>query len=242
MGLQVILAGMTPRTLEKLLMHLVKLSEVEHILVADTISRLASMLSSQHIDLLFISQPFLQEDMPLLPFIVVGETPDIHQVCNAYIRGAKGYILEDVSEGGLGFIVHAVAQRKEYKFFLNADTTYELLHEATDILIPVTDIGNLSPREQEVLYLLHDGLLNKDVAKQLDIDDVTVRTYIARIKRKLDVATRHQILKLRLPQRPTNPPRVIRRNGGNDFWHVGKIIGLLIVFCGFADYAYLWVH
>lgn len=205
MGLHIVLAKSKLCTLEKLHIHLKKWSEVEHILVASSISELGYFLTTWHVDLLFLHQSLLEETLALLlpTFVVIAETPDANQVINAYIRGAKGYILEDVSEGGLGFIVHAVAQGKEQKFFLNADTTYELLREATDAFIPVTDISSLTPREQEILYLLHDGMLNKDIAKQLSIGETTVRTHVATIERKLN-ATRYEILKLRLPKSPIN--------------------------------------
>lgn len=204
MGLKVVLAGLKACTLEKFETGLTKLPNVECVLVASIIPELTPLLLSPPIDLLFIHQSFLQEDVPLPPFVVVGETPDTKQVLTAYNRGAQGYILEDVSEGGLGFMVHAVVEGKNQKFFLNADTTYELLREATDAFIPVIDISGLTSREQEVLYLLHDGLKNNGIAKQLFISDATVRTHIATIERKLN-ATCYEILKLRLPKRPTNP-------------------------------------
>jgi DNA-binding NarL/FixJ family response regulator len=49
---------------------------------------------------------------------------------------------------------------------------------------------NLSPREQEVLDFLSQGLLYKEISEKLGIGYETVHTYIRRIYEKLQVRTR----------------------------------------------------
>jgi len=124
MGLHVALAGLKSLMNETFCTQLEELPEVERILIASTILEVEYLLPSQHIDLLFTHQSFLEEDVVLsLPtFIIVGETSDIQQSLSAYQRGAKGYILENISEEGLRFVVRSVAQSKGYKFFLDSDT------------------------------------------------------------------------------------------------------------------------
>lgn len=53
--------------------------------------------------------------------------------------------------------------------------------------------GQLTPREQEVVALLCDGLADKEVAAKLGIGCVTVRTYVARACEKLGAANRTQL-------------------------------------------------
>jgi len=48
----------------------------------------------------------------------------------------------------------------------------------------------LSPREQEVLDLLSQGFMYKEISDKLGISFETVRTYIRRIYEKLHVRTR----------------------------------------------------
>jgi len=50
--------------------------------------------------------------------------------------------------------------------------------------------GSLSPREQEILALLADGLLNKQIAARLGISTNTVKTHLELLFEKLGVATR----------------------------------------------------
>ncbi len=49
---------------------------------------------------------------------------------------------------------------------------------------------NLSEREQQVLDLLSQGLIYKEIAEKLGISYETVHTYIRRIYEKLQVRTR----------------------------------------------------
>ncbi len=51
---------------------------------------------------------------------------------------------------------------------------------------------NLTPREEEVLELLGRGLSNKDIARELDLQEVTIKLHIRGICRKLDSANRTQ--------------------------------------------------
>jgi RNA polymerase sigma factor (sigma-70 family) len=60
--------------------------------------------------------------------------------------------------------------------------------QRTATVAPPTE--NLSQREQEVLDLLSQGFLYKEIADKLGISYETVHTYIRRIYEKLQVRTR----------------------------------------------------
>jgi len=53
---------------------------------------------------------------------------------------------------------------------------------------------HLSPREQEIVRLIAQGLPNKTIAAVLDISQHTVATYIKRLFSKLDVCSRAQMI------------------------------------------------
>jgi DNA-binding NarL/FixJ family response regulator len=54
--------------------------------------------------------------------------------------------------------------------------------------------ASLSPRENEVLLLLSDGLLYKEIAEQLSISIATIRQHIHKIYEKLHVENRTEAL------------------------------------------------
>ena len=55
---------------------------------------------------------------------------------------------------------------------------------------PLSEVEQLSPREQEILGLLAKGCLYKEIVDQLGISLSTVRTHLKRIYDKLHVQTR----------------------------------------------------
>jgi DNA-binding NarL/FixJ family response regulator len=52
----------------------------------------------------------------------------------------------------------------------------------------------LSPREKEIVGLLHQGLPNKAIAEQLSISSHTVKTHIQRIYKKYGVNNKATLL------------------------------------------------
>jgi ATP/maltotriose-dependent transcriptional regulator MalT len=59
-------------------------------------------------------------------------------------------------------------------------------------LRPATGLGDLTAREHEVLTLLARGLSNSPIAEALVISDATVKTHVARVLMKLNLADRVQ--------------------------------------------------
>ncbi|MEM9531343.1 MAG: response regulator transcription factor [Pseudomonadota bacterium] len=57
---------------------------------------------------------------------------------------------------------------------------------------PLPDTDLITPREQEVLVLLAQGLTNKQIARELDLSPNTIKTHVARLFEKLEVERRTQ--------------------------------------------------
>jgi DNA-binding NarL/FixJ family response regulator len=123
----------------------------------------------------------LTEDGPPVVALIPG---DVH-TADAWIAGARGLLLREVSAERLLATLSAVARG-----VLVFDP------ELADALRPPRDLApaalaeELTPRELEVLQLLAQGLSNKAIAYQLDISEHTVKFHVNAIMNKLNAQSR----------------------------------------------------
>jgi len=128
----------------------------------------------------------LKKIMPPVLIIMLTVYEDTENIFDALAAGASGYLLKrttgaelltairDVQRGGSPMTAH-IARKVVQSFQKNA---------------PAQPAENLSEREQQVLDLLSQGLMYKEIADKLQISYETVHTYIRRIYEKLRVRTR----------------------------------------------------
>lgn len=129
----------------------------------------------------------LKEQLPATQVVMLTAHEDTDNIFNALAAGATGYLLKrttrdellaalrEVMAGGSPMTAHIA--RKVVQSFQRKPAAPE-------------PAANLSPREQEVLDLLAQGLIYKEIADRLGVSYETVHTYIRRIYEKLQVRTR----------------------------------------------------
>ena len=129
----------------------------------------------------------LKAQMPELEVLMVTtyEEPDL--IFNSLRAGAKGYVLKSAPPEEL---IQAIRQVHAG----GAPMSMQIARKVVDYftirgrVAPETE--TLSPREQEVLTLLAEGFLYKEISDKLDINVTTVRTHLRRIYEKLHVRSR----------------------------------------------------
>ncbi len=143
---------------------------------------------------LAVSKP----DAELLVFTVFG---DESRLINALQSGATGYVLkgcsgaelieaiEQIREGGAP--ISPLLARMLLKQFRPADRSALAGDLPSDLELPV-----LSDREHEVLRLVAQGYVNKEIAFRLGIGPATVSTHIKNLYKKLAVHTRVQVVRV----------------------------------------------
>lgn len=65
-------------------------------------------------------------------------------------------------------------------------------------------IASLTPQQYKVLNMLNDGLLNKQIAYELDVSEATIKAHMTAIFRKLGVKNRTQAVILLQQTDPDN--------------------------------------
>jgi len=111
------------------------------------------------------------------------------KVFPAIKAGALGYLLKDSDPDDL---VRAVRQVYRGEPSLHPSIARKVLQELSQPVPPRPAPEPLTDREVEVLRLLAKGLGNQELADQLFIAEVTVRTHVSNILSKLHLANRVQ--------------------------------------------------
>ena len=118
--------------------------------------------------------------------------------------GARGYLLKDGSPAEL---VRAIKAVHDGEVFFAPSVSRVIVDQLVEggggVVEPVQ---NLTDREREVLSLIAEGLLNKQIADKLGIGVRTIETHRERIMRKLDIHTVAGLTKYAIAQGMTTMP------------------------------------
>lgn len=132
---------------------------------------------------------WLRTQHPALPVVVVSATSDAGVMRRSVDLGASGFIpksspVEVISEA-IATVLEGEIWLPEAALALDEAT----LSEDEELARRVT---SLTPQQFRVLDMLADGLLNKQIAAELQVSEATVKAHVTAIFRKLGVRSRTQ--------------------------------------------------
>ncbi|MFC4453463.1 response regulator transcription factor [Deinococcus sonorensis] len=120
-----------------------------------------------------------------IEIIALTSVLEDRKVVDAVQAGATGYLLKDTDADALEAAIHAAARGE---VTLHPEAAKRLARE-----LRTPDMReHLTPRETEILKLVAHGRTNKEIARTLTIEEPTVKTHVARILAKLNLASRTQ--------------------------------------------------
>jgi len=105
--------------------------------------------------------------------------------------GAAGVVPHTIDEPEL---LEAIRTAAAGRTVLSTNTLASILR--ADRAAPTDPLEGLSGLERELFYLVGDGLSNGEIAVQLRLSPGTVRNYVSRLLRKLDLRSRAQLVAL----------------------------------------------
>ncbi len=117
------------------------------------------------------------------------------KVFPAIRAGAQGYLLKDIDPNEL---VQAVRDASQGKAQLHPEIAKKLMSAVAanqpgkESPSPVSSLGNLTEREEEVLRLIARGLTNREIAEKMVISEKTVKTHVSNLLGKLGLEDRTQ--------------------------------------------------
>ena len=129
----------------------------------------------------------LRDLAPKTQVLMLTVYRDIKMIFLALQAGACGYLLKRTSGQE---ILDAIAEVRAGGAPMTSEIARLVVRSFQSPLDPPPETAALSPREQEILALLADGLSNKEIAARLTISFFTVRAHLMHIYEKLHVRSR----------------------------------------------------
>jgi two-component system nitrate/nitrite response regulator NarL len=127
---------------------------------------------------------------PVVKIVMLTVSEHDDDVLSALQVGARGYILKGIGGDELISIVRSVKRGESY---VSPDLAARLLVEArsgNSHGAAPDPIDGLTAREEQILKLVSRGLSNKEIGRDLDLQEKTVKHYMTNILQKLQVRNR----------------------------------------------------
>ncbi|WP_336055791.1 response regulator transcription factor [Nitratireductor sp. CH_MIT9313-5] len=125
---------------------------------------------------------------PAVPIVVVSAYDDPQTIRRALDLGASGFISKSSRMDSIKDAVKTVLEGG-----LHAPDDLELGEEADpEISDLIQRIQTLTPQQTRVLAMLAEGLLNKQIAYELNVSEATVKAHVSAVLQKLNVDSRTQ--------------------------------------------------
>ncbi len=131
-------------------------------------------------------QAFIRR-FPVLPVVVLSASTQRSDITRSLEAGAMGFIPKDSSSSAVVNAIRLVLTGNIY-----------VPPVLLDQEVPVTasngtqGSSGLTGRQQEVIQLIAEGKSNKEIARQLNLAETTVKMHVTHIMRTLDVSNRTQ--------------------------------------------------
>ena len=127
------------------------------------------------------------ENTKYLPVIMITAVNEEHKIVSGLKHGADDYVVKPFILPNLLARIEAVLRRSKWQ---EEETKKDVKFN------PQGEVEPLTEREREVLELVAQGKSNQEIAKKLFVRDVTVKTHLSTIFKKLKVKSRTQAVLL----------------------------------------------
>jgi DNA-binding NarL/FixJ family response regulator len=123
-----------------------------------------------------------------LPIVIVSASDDTTTIRRALELGASGFIskssgIDDIRHSVQTVLAGDIATPSSYRDGQEQDP---------DVARLIHRLHTLTPQQSRVLTMLAEGLLNKQIAYELNVSEATIKAHVSAILLKLDVDSRTQ--------------------------------------------------
>jgi DNA-binding NarL/FixJ family response regulator len=126
-----------------------------------------------------------------LPIIVISATETPNVISQAMEFGAKAYITKTTPTADIIEAVKAVIGGGTWL----PESLKEAVAQVDSNIVDVAEqVKALTPKQFRVLTMVRKGLMNKQIAEQLNVTEATVKAHVSSIFKQFNVKSRTQIL------------------------------------------------
>lgn len=134
------------------------------------------------------------EEAPETRVVMLTVSEDAEDLLEALKAGAHGYLLKNIDTE---FLLDSIRRAAKGESVMSTQLTSKLVHGLQSLARKtqspqIEDKEKLSQREKEILFLLAQGASNKEMARQLNVAESTVKIHVQNILRKLNLSSRVQ--------------------------------------------------
>lgn len=130
---------------------------------------------------------YLRAQFPSVPIVVVSGSEEPPIIRRSLDLGASGFIPKSTPPDVMRRAFEKILGGEIYSPALGEPTAAD--KEADGL---ARRLATLTPQQVRVLMMLREGLLNKQIAYQLDVSEATIKAHVSAILTKLDVDSRTQ--------------------------------------------------
>ena len=146
----------------------------------------------------------IRRQWPQVQVIALTSFQEKELVREALRAGAIGYLLKNVSAADLAA---AIREAHAGRSTLAPEAIQALIQAEPASPLALDDLAAsfvLTPREQEVLALMIEGLSNPDIAERLVVSRSTAKAHVSNILSKMSVSNRAEAIALALQHKPAD--------------------------------------
>lgn len=133
---------------------------------------------------------------PHIPKVLLVESVDRELVVSAFRAGVRGIF--SLADSNLRLLCKCISRVASGQVWANTEQLnyiLELVSEVPSLRVLNAQGSNLlTPREEQVVALVAEGLGNRQIAVELNLSEHTIKKYLFRIFEKLGVSTRVELV------------------------------------------------
>lgn len=137
----------------------------------------------------FSALAWLRSQFPALPVVIISAASDPRIMRRSVDFGSSGFIPKSSSLETIAAAIRSVLDGEVWLPEAALTTEDEALREDQEL---AQRIATLTPQQFRVLMMLADGLLNKQIAAELQVSEATIKAHVTAILRKMGLRSRTQ--------------------------------------------------